>query len=312
MCKPPRARKTKTSLIRKQLTIMPVYSSVEVAISQMTGEAFETNKSSSISGGSISQSQCITGKDDRVFFTKENDLSFLPFFEAEALALNEIHATQTIRTPKVIGFGSTEMASFLVLEFIKEGSSSSSGQQEMGTQLARLHKIEQPFFGWVRDNCIGSTPQPNPRNDNWGQFYQQHRLQHQLQLAASKGRSFEKAEVLLLNLEFFFQDYTPHPSLLHGDLWGGNASEDLLGIPFIYDPASYYGDREADIAFTYMFGGFSSSFYEAYEKEFPLNNGFKTRKTLYNLYHELNHFNLFGGGYASSAQSSINQLVSLL
>ena len=291
---------------------MPVYSSVEVAISQMTGEAFETNKSSSISGGSISQSQCITGKDDRVFFTKENDLSFLPFFEAEALALNEIHSTHTIRTPKVIGFGSTEVASFLVLEFIKEGSSSSSGQQEMGTQLARLHKIEQPFFGWVRDNCIGSTPQPNPRNDNWVQFYQQHRLQHQLQLAASKGRSFEKAEVLLLNLEFFFQDYAPHPSLLHGDLWGGNASEDLSGIPFIYDPASYYGDREADIAFTYMFGGFSSSFYEAYEKEFPLNNGFKTRKTLYNLYHELNHFNLFGGGYASSAQSSINQLVSLL
>ena len=88
----------------------------------------------------------------------------------------------------------------------------------MGTQLARLHKIEQPFFGWVRDNCIGSTPQPNPRNDNWVQFYQQHRLQHQLQLAASKGRSFEKAEVLLLNLEFFFQDYAPHPSLLHGDL----------------------------------------------------------------------------------------------
>ena len=291
---------------------MPVYSSVEEAISQMTGEAFETNKSSSISGGSISQSQCITGKDGRVFFSKENDLTFLPFFEAEALALEQIRKTRTIRTPEVIGFGSTEVASFLVLEFIEEGSSSSSGQQEMGTQLARLHKIEQPFFGWVRDNCIGSTPQPNPESDNWVQFYQQHRLQHQLQLAAGKGRSFEKAEALLLNLEFFFQDYTPHPSLLHGDLWGGNASQDRLGCPFIFDPASYYGDREADIAFTYMFGGFSSSFYEAYENEFPLHPGFKTRKILYNLYHELNHFNLFGGGYASSAQSSINQLVSLL
>jgi len=291
---------------------MTDYSRIEEVISQSTDQKFKIQNSLSLSGGSISQSQCITGKDGRVFFSKENDLAFLPFFEAEAVALEQIRKTRTIRTPEVIGFGSTEVASFLVLEFIEEGSSSSTGQQEMGTQLARLHKIEQPFFGWVRDNCIGSTPQPNPRSDNWVQFYQQHRLQHQLQLAASKSRSFEKAEALLLNLEFFFQDYAPHPSLLHGDLWGGNASEDLSGIPFIYDPASYYGDREADIAFTFMFGGFSSSFYEAYEKEFPLNNGFKTRKTLYNLYHELNHFNLFGGGYASSAQSSINQLVSLL
>ena len=179
-----------------------MYSTVEEAISQMTGEAFETNKSSSISGGSISQSQCITGKDGRVFFSKENDLAFLPFFEAEALALEQIRQTCTIRTPEVIGLGSTKMASFLVWNTSKEGPSSSSGQQEMGTQLARLHKIEQPFFGWVRDNCIGSTPQPNPKSDNWIQFYQQHRLQHQLQLAASKGRSFEKAETLLLNLEF--------------------------------------------------------------------------------------------------------------
>jgi fructosamine-3-kinase len=287
-------------------------SRIEEVISQSTDQKFKIQKSLSLSGGSISQSQCITGKDGRVFFSKENELAFLPFFEAEAVALEQIRKTRTIRTPEVIGFGSTEVASFLVLEFIEEGSSSSSGQQEMGTQLARLHKIEQPFFGWVRDNCIGSTPQPNPKSDNWVQFYQQYRLQHQLQLAAGKGRSFEKAEALLLNLEFFFEDYTPHPSLLHGDLWGGNASQDRLGSPFIFDPASYYGDREADIAFTYMFGGFSSSFYEAYENEFPLHPGFKTRKILYNLYHELNHFNLFGGGYASSAQSSINQLMSLL
>ena len=287
-------------------------SRIEEVISQSTDQKFKIQNSLSLSGGSISQSQCITGKDGRVFFSKENDLAFLAFFEAEAVALEQIRKTRTIRTPEVIGFGSTEVASFLVLEFIEEGSSSSSGQQEMGTQLARLHKIEQPFFGWVRDNCIGSTPQPNPESDNWVQFYQQHRLQHQLQLAASKGRSFEKAEALLLKLEFFFLDYTPYPSLLHGDLWGGNASQDRSGSPFIFDPASYYGDREADIAFTYIFGGFSSSFYEAYEKEFPLHPGFKTRKILYNLYHELNHFNLFGGGYASSAQSSINQFVSLL
>ena len=291
---------------------MPVYSSVEEVISQMTGEVFQTNKSSPLSGGSISRSQSITGKDGRVFFCKENDLSFLPFFEAEALALKQIRETKTIRTPEVIGFGCTEVASFLVLEYIQEGASSPSGQKEMGHELARLHKIEQPYFGWVRDNCIGSTPQPNPKRESWIEFYRKHRLQHQFELASEKGCSFDKAATLLLNLESFFLDYRPHPSLLHGDLWGGNASHDRVGHPFIFDPASYYGDREADIAFTHMFGGFSSSFYQAYEKEFPLDPGFKTRKILYNLYHELNHFNLFGRGYASSAQSSINQLVSAL
>ena len=131
-------------------------------------------------------------------------------------------------------------------------------------------------------------------------------------MAQSKGRSFDGAQKLLESIESFFTDYSPHPSLLHGDLWGGNASCDSSGVPFLYDPASYYGDREADLAFTYMFGGFSSSFYDAYNQEYPLNAGFPQRKTLYNLYHELNHFNLFGGGYASSAQSSIDQLLNQL
>ena len=116
-------------------------------------------------------------------------------------------------------------------------------------------------------------------------------------------------ETLLKNLEFFFNGHSPHPSLLHGDLWGGNASCDTNGRPFIFDPASYYGDRETDLAFTYMFGGFTASFYDSYQKTFPLSPGFEVRKILYNLYHELNHFNLFGGGYASSAQSSVNQLI---
>lgn len=291
---------------------MNVFSSIEEAISRSTAEEFKTDKSSSLSGGSISRSQCITGKDGRRFFSKQNELSFSTFFEVEAIALKQIKDTHTIRVPKVISVGETSSESFLVLEFIEEGSSSSSGQELMGKQLACMHKIEQSFFGWDKDNCIGSTPQPNPRSENWVDFYREHRLQHQLKLAAQRGRSFDKAEKLLLNLEYFFESYNPHPSLLHGDLWGGNASHDSSGNPFIFDPATYYGDREADIAFTYMFGGFSSSFYQGYEKEFPLNEGFNKRKALYNLYHELNHFNLFGGGYASSAQSSIDQLVAEL
>ncbi len=291
---------------------MNVFSSIEEAISRSTAEEFQTDKSSSLSGGSISRSQCITGKDGRKFFSKENELAFSVFFETEAIALRQIEDTHTIRVPKVISVGKTSSESFLVLEFIEEGSASASGQELMGKQLACMHKTEQPFFGWIKDNCIGSTPQPNPRSENWVDFYRKHRLQHQLQLAAQRGRSFDKAEKLLLNLEYFFESYNPQPSLLHGDLWGGNASQDSSGNPFIFDPATYYGDREADIAFTYMFGGFSSSFYQGYIKEFPLDEGFGMRKALYNLYHELNHFNLFGGGYASSAQSSINQLVAEL
>ena len=291
---------------------MSHFSSIEEAISQSTNEEFKMAKSAPLSGGSISRSQCISGKDGRQFFCKANELSFLPFFQAEAVALKQIEDTDTIRVPQVISVGKTSSESFLVLEFIKEGATTSQGQHMMGKLLGSMHKSQQPYFGWVQDNCIGSTPQPNPRSEDWVDFYGQYRLQHQLKLAAQRGRSFDKAEKLLLNLKYFFENYSPHPSLLHGDLWGGNASYDSSGNPFIFDPATYYGDREADIAFTYMFGGFSSSFYQGYEDEYPLDEGFKHRKILYNLYHELNHFNLFGGGYASSAQSSIDQLVSQL
>ena len=285
------------------------FPSVAEAISEATGSSFESSGASSIGGGCISQATRITGTDGRSFFLKQNDLDFHDFFEAEAEALKEIDATSTVTVPEVIAFGVTEQSSFLVLSFMEEGSDSSASQAELGTQLARLHKIEQPFFGWHRDNCIGATPQPNPRCDDWVSFYADHRLAHQFELARRKGQNFTGSSDLLENLSAFFVDYSPPPALLHGDLWGGNASCDKRSTPFLYDPASYYGDRETDLAFTYMFGGFSNAFYQAYDTVYPLDPGFKIRKILYNLYHELNHFNLFGGGYASSAQSSIQQLL---
>jgi protein-ribulosamine 3-kinase len=287
-------------------------SEIDDAISSATGVQFKSQSSSSIGGGCINQASKIQSMDGRTFFLKINQASFLPFFEAEAEALKEIRSTQTIMVPDVITHGVAKDQAFLVLEYIEEGRSSSMSQSALGKLLAKMHKIEQPFFGWERDNCIGATPQPNPKTNSWPVFYRDHRLAFQFKLAQSKGRSFDGAQKLLESIESFFSDYSPHPSLLHGDLWGGNASCDSSGVPFLYDPASYYGDREADLAFTYMFGGFSSSFYDAYNQEYPLNSGFPQRKTLYNLYHELNHFNLFGGGYASSAQSSIDQLLSQL
>lgn len=287
-------------------------SEIDNAISNATGVLFKSQSSSAIGGGCINQASKIQSMDGRNFFLKINQASFLPFFEAEAEALKEIRATQTIMAPDVITHGVAKNQAFLVLEYIEEGRSSPGSQKNLGMLLAKMHKIEQPFFGWERDNCIGATPQPNPKTNSWPVFYRDHRLAFQFKLAQSNGRTFEGAQKLLKSIESFFADYSPYPSLLHGDLWGGNASCDSSGVPFIYDPASYYGDREADLAFTYMFGGFSSSFYDAYNHEYPLNSGFPKRKTLYNLYHELNHFNLFGGGYASSAQSSIDQLLSQL
>ena len=287
-------------------------SGIDQAISESTGCTFRNCSSSFIGGGCINQTSMITGEDGREYFIKKNQSSFLPFFEAEAQALTEISKTETARVPGVIAHGMDNRQAFLVLEYIEEGRNSSNGQVNLGTQLARLHRVSQPYFGWSTDNCIGATPQPNPRSDNWPAFYRDHRLAHQFDLAANKGRKFEGAQKLLDSIESFFSPYTPHPSLLHGDLWGGNAGYDIEGEPFIFDPASYYGDREADLAFTYMFGGFSSAFYDAYEKEYPVDSGFRQRRTLYNLYHELNHFNLFGGGYANSAQSSINELLKTL
>jgi len=287
-------------------------SKIEQIIFEATGSPFNFASSSSLSGGCINEASCIQGVDGRYFFLKKNRPSFLSYFEAEAKALTEINHTKTVKTPEAIGYGLEDGQAFLVLEFIREGSSSSTGQAELGKLLAQMHRIEQPFFGWSMDNCIGATPQPNTKSDNWVSFYRDHRLAHQFNLAAQKGRKFEGTEKLLTGIDFFFSSYQPHPSLLHGDLWGGNASYDVNGRPFIFDPATYYGDRETDLAFTYMFGGFSSSFYDSYNQEYPLDVGFKARKTLYNLYHELNHFNLFGGAYASSAQSSINQLLTYL
>ena len=295
------------NLLKNQVSVF--MNSIDRAISESTGSPFQLHTSASIAGGCINETFCIEGKDGRQFFVKKNQASFLSFFKAEAQALTEILETQTVYAPGVIAHGMDNNKAFLVLEFMKEGTTSPSGQAKLGTLLAKMHRIDQAYFGWGMDNCIGATPQPNPSTQDWVSFYRDSRLLHQFDLAHKKSVIFDGEDALINNLEFFFHDYSPHPSLLHGDLWGGNTGYTQEGAPFIFDPASYYGDRETDLAFTYMFGGFNSSFYQGYEETFPLHSGFSIRKILYNLYHELNHFNLFGGGYADSAQSSINQLI---
>jgi fructosamine-3-kinase len=286
-----------------------MWEDVATAIAHETQTSFVLHSASNIGGGCINDARRLESATGEVYFAKANSADFLRLFKAEAKALAEIASTRTVRVPDPICHGTSGNRSFLVMEFLETGQGGAASQLKLGQDLARLHRIEQPHFGWKIDNAIGATHQPNPASDDWIAFYREHRMAHQFDLAQKKGRSFQGVESIIKRLPDFFGEYNPFPSLLHGDLWGGNFSVDAEGQPYVFDPASYYGDREADIAFTHMFGGFSKDFYKGYEEIFPLDPGFEIRKTLYNLYHELNHYNLFGGDYARSAQSSINHLL---
>ena len=286
-----------------------MWEAIEKAIEATEGIRFEILDRSSIGGGCINDAQRLDGA-DASYFVKTNDASFLPLFEAESDALHEIYTSKTIRVPNPICHGlATANRAFLVLEYVEIGGGGPSSQQRLGEYLARMHQERKPHYGWNRDNAIGSTPQPNQPEQDWATFFRDQRLRFQFELAEKKGKRFRGSEELLEQVPALLEGHDTFPSLLHGDLWGGNAACDRAGTPFVFDPATYYGDRETDLAFTEMFGGFTADFRKAYEKVFPLDVGYPRRKILYNLYHLLNHFNIFGGGYASSAQRSIDELL---
>lgn len=291
------------------------WASIEQHINVATGTTFKLNKHSELAGGDINQAYRLDGLTDNSeasFFIKINQKNRLNMFEAEAAGLKEIESKQSIRVPRVICSGVESSRSYLILENLSLSSGRRGSAEQFGHQLAALHKNTSKKFGWVRENTIGSTPQINTGANKWIVFWKEQRLGYQLNLAKQNGVSnslYEKGEKLLSNLGSLFVDYEPAASLLHGDLWSGNYSYLEDGAPVIYDPAVYYGDREADIAMTELFGGFPREFYDAYNEVWPLDKGYQQRKTLYNLYHVLNHYNLFGGGYAMQAENYINSLL---
>lgn len=282
------------------------------AISKATGSPFAIERQASVGGGCINAAYRIEGN-GRCYFVKVNEARKLPMFEAEADGLNEILASRTIRTPAPVCSGVSQDKAWLALEYLEMGDRSQSGAAELGANLARMHRVTADQFGWRRDNTIGDTPQINTWTDDWVGFWREHRLGFQLRLAARNGypgRLQAQGEKLVERLDAFFKNYAPQPSLLHGDLWSGNYGFDATGKPLLFDPAVYYGDREADLSVTELFGGFPSRFYSAYSEAFPLDPGYRTRKTLYNLYHILNHLNLFGAGYLSQAEDMVARLLS--
>jgi fructosamine-3-kinase len=281
------------------------------AITQATGENFEPRNRRAVGGGCINHTEVLEDGGRR-YFVKSNDAARLAMFEAEAAGLTEIALSKSVRVPQPVCTGRHAGQAFLVLEHLDLGRGGGNSEQLLGRQLAALHRTTQTHFGWRRNNTIGSTPQINTEEADWPRFYREHRLRYQLQLARGNGHRGNlqiQGERLLERLPTFFSSYLPKPSLLHGDLWGGNHAALADGTPVIFDPAVYYGDREADLAMTELFGGFGSGFYSAYHEAWPLDPGYRVRKDLYNLYHVLNHLNLFGGGYRSQAERLIDRLL---
>ena len=281
-----------------------------VAIKISTGKTLHFSNKQPVGGGCINQAWKAEDQSGKVWFIKSNSAHLLFMFEAEAQGLQEIIDTNSIHAPKPLCSVIHDNHSYLIMEYISLGRSPSD--RLLGRQIATMHQYLAPEFGWKQDNTIGSTLQSNTLHSNWLKFWRYERLEFQFNLALKNGithQIFDSGMQLAANLHNFFTHYQPSPSLLHGDLWGGNYSADNKGNPVIYDPAVYYGDHETDLAMMELFGRPSPSFFSAYNEYFPIDPDYTTRKTLYNLYHILNHFNLFGGGYASQAQSMINKLL---
>lgn len=285
------------------------WSAIGEAIGQALGESLPPGRAWPVGGGSINSAFRFEAG-ERAWFVKLNRAGRRPMFEAEAAGLRLIHRPGGPRVPAVIGLGESGGYAFLVLEYIPLKAAVAADLARLGERLAALHRVTAAEHGWERDNTVGTTPQPNTPSPDWVAFYRERRLRHQLNLAAQAGQPalLEAAVPLLEGLERFFSDYQPVPSLLHGDLWSGNAAATYEGEPVIFDPAPYFGDRESDIAMTELFGGFTPSFYEAYRAAWPLDPGYPVRRDLYQLYHVLNHFNLFGGGYQGQAERLIERL----
>lgn len=285
---------------------------IEDAISAATGETAQIEQASSVGGGCINDSRLVNLRDGRTFFIKTGGggVPYPGFFEAEFVALSLLGEPGVIRVPRPVAFEEE----FIVIEAFREGSPAGDWQERMGRQLAELHLATQSDrFGFERDNYLGTTQQPNDWSEDWTTFWREQRLGWQLDLFARKTASDDTllalGDRLLAKLDDYLGGVAERAVLLHGDLWSGNAAADESGAPIIFDPASYFGHREAELGMMRLFGGFGSRCEAAYDEVWPLPEGADDRITLYRLYHELNHLNLFGRSYYHACVSTLKSLV---
>ncbi|MBK6264542.1 fructosamine kinase family protein [Marivirga sp. S37H4] len=262
-----------------------------------------------VSGGSINQAFRFSINESSYFLKFNNANQYPDIIQSEVEGLKAITKTGTIQVPKIIFFERVENYEVLVLPFIREEHPTDQLWENFAISLANMHRQPAKYFGWERDNYIGSLPQSNTRCNNFLTFFKEERLQSQIDLANRSGllskSDNEAFESLFKMLEQIIPDASP--SLVHGDLWSGNFLAGEGQTPYLIDPSIQYSFRETDLAFTHLFGGFGKRFYEAYENSFPLVPDFHERIAIYNLYPLLVHLNLFGSSYLSSIRSTLRK-----
>ena len=288
----------------------PDWQDLAQAISAAAGRKLARAPGEAVSGGSVSA--CLRWTSDAgPMFVKVAGAERAWALEAEADGLRALASASAIRVPRVFGAGVAANRAWLALEWI-DLTSAARSEARLGELLADQHRATGATFGWHRTNTIGLTEQQNEPDADWARFYAARRLGFQLDVLEAGGhggRLLDRGRRLCESVPALLGGHSPVQSLLHGDLWAGNHAEDSAGNPVIFDPAVYFGDREADIAMTRLFGGYGGAFYSAYETAWPLEPGAAGRVPLYNLYHVLNHLNLFGGGYRRQAEAMIEGLL---
>ena len=293
---------------------METSTNLNQAIENIRGKGVRITNKQPVFGGDINRAYALTLSDGSVIFMKANIREKLAIFEGEAESLDFIKQTGTIRSPEVLGIGTDNDISFLLLEYISSGRKSRAAFEELGTGLARMHQADTSAFvkggkfGALHDHLLGSGIQDNKPMDSWVTFFTECRLHPQFEKAHHyfDSSTRKKIETFLDNLDKYLTE-PEKPSLLHGDLWGGNYMIDQQGHPWLIDPAAYVGHAEADLAMTELFGGFDYSFYEAYQNTTRLDPGYHDRRDIYNLYHLVKHLNLFGTGYLPSVLAIVKR-----
>lgn len=283
-------------------------------LTSLSAHGYRLDPRAAAPAGSSAVNRCfrVLTRDRKACFLKTCDLERADTLAAEADGLAALRAADALRVPEVLVLGQSSDAAFLLLEYLDLDGPKARAGAALGTALARQHRCTAAQWGGPRDNWIGMNPQPNAPLDDWPRFWVERRLGFQLDLAARNGHARETAERgarLCAQVPRFYSSYAPVPSLLHGDLWGGNWGVTPAGEPVVYDPAVYHGDREADLAMSELFGGFPQSFHAAYRAAWPLDEGYAVRRHLYNLYHVLNHLNQFGASYLRQAVELLDRLL---
>ena len=263
----------------------------------------------SLGGGCIANASCVETKNER-FFLKWGGPEVARTFGAEVAGLKALQEAESpVKIPTVISWDSTSIG-FLLLEWVASGPMKAGFSEGFGRALARLHRHEGQSFGFEADNFIGRSPQKNTWHSDWPAFFRYRRLEPQVTMARKSGlwqKSWNPSlDQLYRKLPALLPE-KPARSILHGDLWSGNYLITREGRAALFDPACYYGHREADLAMTALFGGFDARFYEAYKEAWPLEPGYEERQEIYNLYHLINHLNLFGESYAGGIGRTLSR-----